>query len=554
MDAGEPLASPGDGPWQRRRRALLGHAARRRHLAGRGASPARRHRAHHRGRRHPRARGKLRRARRQRAPRGNAAAHRGLRRPRSAGDPDAADGRAEHAHLRGLPVDADQRRHRAGDQPPRRARTGAAHAAYGRRRRRGGGGELRRRGAHHRDAAAARRRRGRAPVPLRHPRPDGLRDRPGHRRPRPRVRRRRPAGRAHQRRRANDRIQLRRRRPPGSGHRRRTARPSCITTTTPLDGASFAHTAGRLAWVDEPTGIVQHGYDAFGRRGPPAPLGARPQRRAGDPLRGVGAGARAPATTTASRSRSPTTPPAAPSRSATCGSSNPRTPPVACCANASATASSRPTRATSSARRATSRCCAPPAPRCYEAEVAHNAYGAITTVTDLDGVGLDHTAAFTYDGGARLVNARPRHGAAAYHFAYHYDGLQNMVAPRRRRADRPRRPRRRSTATASDRRHGPRQLTSVLADGAGAAPTTFALRRRRAVDRPGSAHAGLQRLRSAGRGERRSRRRASRTPMATMGCGSRRSRRGGARRGASRPMSPRPPTGPARSTCGSANG
>jgi RHS repeat-associated protein len=108
----------------------------------------------------------------------------------------------------------------------------------------------------------------------------------------------------------------------------------------------------------------------------------------------------------------------------------------------------------------------------YDASVGYNAYGAITSVVDSDGAGLDHSATFGYDGGARLIDALVGSGAGQYHFSYAYDGLQNMI---RRGATGP------SAlgilagdyhygGTASTPR-GPRQLTSVTA--AGGATTTF---------------------------------------------------------------------------------
>src|SRR6185436_6239590 len=63
----------------------------------------------------------------------------------------------------------------------------------------------------------------------------------------------------------------------------------------------------------------------------------------------------------------------------------------------------------------------------YDVGVAYNAFGAISSVTDSDGRGLDHTAAFSYDGGGRLLEALLGQGAAQYQFRYQYDGLQNMI-------------------------------------------------------------------------------------------------------------------------------
>lgn len=66
----------------------------------------------------------------------------------------------------------------------------------------------------------------------------------------------------------------------------------------------------------------------------------------------------------------------------------------------------------------------------YDVEVQRNAYGAPKAVTDLlKTVGLDHTATFAYDEGARLVDATLGETAATrWKFRYRYDGLQNMTA------------------------------------------------------------------------------------------------------------------------------
>ena len=108
----------------------------------------------------------------------------------------------------------------------------------------------------------------------------------------------------------------------------------------------------------------------------------------------------------------------------------------------------------------------------YDAAVAYNAYGAITAVTDRDGVGLDHSAAFGFDGGARLIDAVLGTGANAYHFRYAYDGLQNMT---RREAVGPA-PLGILAGThvygepAGPAARGPRQLTSIVPDAAAGSP------------------------------------------------------------------------------------
>src|SRR5436853_104811 len=64
----------------------------------------------------------------------------------------------------------------------------------------------------------------------------------------------------------------------------------------------------------------------------------------------------------------------------------------------------------------------------YDVTVTRNAYGAITSTQDGDGVGLDHTATFAYDGAGRLTQAIVGNANDQYRFGYAYDGLQNMVS------------------------------------------------------------------------------------------------------------------------------
>ncbi len=64
----------------------------------------------------------------------------------------------------------------------------------------------------------------------------------------------------------------------------------------------------------------------------------------------------------------------------------------------------------------------------YDVAVTRNRFGGITSVQDGDGVGLDHTATFAYDGAGRLVQALLGAGASQFAFVYGYDGLQNMVS------------------------------------------------------------------------------------------------------------------------------
>jgi RHS repeat-associated protein len=106
----------------------------------------------------------------------------------------------------------------------------------------------------------------------------------------------------------------------------------------------------------------------------------------------------------------------------------------------------------------------------YDVAVQRNLWSGITAVTDSDGAGLDHTATFGYDELTRLTSATVGSpGAGQYSFSYAYDGLQNMTA---RTAVGP-------TALGvlpgayryAENGAGPRQLTSIL--GAGGQVHTF---------------------------------------------------------------------------------
>ncbi len=64
----------------------------------------------------------------------------------------------------------------------------------------------------------------------------------------------------------------------------------------------------------------------------------------------------------------------------------------------------------------------------YNVLATRNAATEITSIADLDHVGLDHSATFTYDGFARLTDASIGSGAEAYTFGYRYDALHNMTS------------------------------------------------------------------------------------------------------------------------------
>ncbi|NOK01954.1 hypothetical protein HNV27_10110 [Myxococcus xanthus] len=73
----------------------------------------------------------------------------------------------------------------------------------------------------------------------------------------------------------------------------------------------------------------------------------------------------------------------------------------------------------------------------YDVTLTRNAFGAPVTVSDADGVGLNHSVTFEYDPAARLtesvLGAVPLpdgtlgEGSESFRFEYAYDGLQNMV-------------------------------------------------------------------------------------------------------------------------------
>jgi RHS repeat-associated protein len=99
----------------------------------------------------------------------------------------------------------------------------------------------------------------------------------------------------------------------------------------------------------------------------------------------------------------------------------------------------------------------------YDVTAARNAIGAITTMTDSDGVGLDHSATFGYDAAGRITQASIGGSARQYQFGYAWDGLQNLVS---RAASGPKAigtfP---GTYVYGEGGASPRQLTRVKADG-----------------------------------------------------------------------------------------
>lgn len=106
----------------------------------------------------------------------------------------------------------------------------------------------------------------------------------------------------------------------------------------------------------------------------------------------------------------------------------------------------------------------------YDVSVARNGWTGITSVADVDGVGLDHSASYSYDNFSRLTGAQIGVGKTAYTFGYSYDVLHNMKT---RSAAGPRILGAFAGAYAyGEGGHGPRQLTSI-GDGVATVSHTF---------------------------------------------------------------------------------
>jgi len=106
----------------------------------------------------------------------------------------------------------------------------------------------------------------------------------------------------------------------------------------------------------------------------------------------------------------------------------------------------------------------------YDVRASRNVATEITAITDLDGLGLDHSATFGYDGFARLTSATVGSGEPGYTFGYSYDVLHNMksrtaVGPHAIGSFV-------GTYRYGENNHAPRQLTSIT-DDAGNVMHTF---------------------------------------------------------------------------------
>jgi len=237
-----------------------------------------------------------------------------------------------------------------------------------------------------------------------------------------------------------------------------------------LDGAAFANVAGRLAWVDEPTGRVELGYDAFGRTN-------RTRRtvhgHTSDELTTLSPSGLALRVAYDDGFSIDTRYDAA-GRAVAIGDlwqATSQDPAGRILAEQFGNGVTQSYQRDSNGQ-PTNVQVVSPATALYRAAVSYNAFGAITSIADTDGHGLDHSAAFSFDGGGRILQAVLGQGAAQLRFAYQYDGLQNMI---RREAHGAASLAvltggyRYGEATASGPR-GPRQLTSIVPDAAAGSP------------------------------------------------------------------------------------
>jgi len=106
----------------------------------------------------------------------------------------------------------------------------------------------------------------------------------------------------------------------------------------------------------------------------------------------------------------------------------------------------------------------------YDVTGTRDAANHLTALTDSDGVGLDHTASFTYDAFSQLTAATIGTGANRFAFGYQYDVLHDMTArtqtgPRTLGLFA-------GTYRYGEASHGPRQLTSIV-DASNAITHTF---------------------------------------------------------------------------------
>jgi RHS repeat-associated protein len=109
--------------------------------------------------------------------------------------------------------------------------------------------------------------------------------------------------------------------------------------------------------------------------------------------------------------------------------------------------------------------------RLYDADLTRNEWGGVVRATDLDHRALDHSASFVYDRAGRLTSAAIGSAPSGtqsdqrYHFGYRYDGLQNMVE-RSAGASNPRAiGQYLGTHCYGQNGAGPRQLTAIVATG-----------------------------------------------------------------------------------------
>jgi RHS repeat-associated protein len=193
--------------------------------------------------------------------------------------------------------------------------------------------------------------------------------------------------------------------------------------------AGFTHTAGKLAWVEEPTGTVDFGYDDVGRLATQERTIVEPDRT----LTGRETTVFAPSGLPRSLDLGdgvvlPIRHDAAGRLSQIEGvwsveSFDPAGDPMRerfandLLQRYERDALRRPTRVIVEGT----------AGALYDVVAHYNDFGAIDALTDNDHVGLDHSASFGFDTAGRLTSAMMGAAPDAYQFSYAYDGLQNMT-------------------------------------------------------------------------------------------------------------------------------
>jgi RHS repeat-associated protein len=188
----------------------------------------------------------------------------------------------------------------------------------------------------------------------------------------------------------------------------------------------FRRTAGRLAWVEEPTGIVDHGYDWFGR---PTQIRRTVNGRTADEVVTLGASGIPLAIDDADGFALAFDHDAAgrPTNVGELWTLEEQDAAGRVLRERFGNGVVQRYERDVLGQTTRIRIDRPDGGAIHDVAVTRSSFGAILSATDHDAIGLDHSGAFGYDGGARLVSAVIGQGPAAHEFAYRYDGLQNMI-------------------------------------------------------------------------------------------------------------------------------